>query len=124
MLVGRQQTGVAHGVEGAPGVRLAHGGQAAAVLEAEHLHDELDVDDAAEAALEIAWAAAGLDAAAHGPDLVDDAGMPGAFVDGPVDGVHDLAAEVGVAVDDPGAGQRLVFPELGAAAIVVALELA
>src|SRR5262245_9993687 len=102
---------------------MADLGVAFAVLQAEHLHEKLDVDDAALAALEVALAAGGLDALAHRADRVDELRLPGDLVRLAGDRLEDVVRELGVAGDDPGPRQRLAFPELAVALVVVADEL-
>src|SRR3989442_1652651 len=64
MFLGSEKAGLLGGIQGSPGARIAQRRQGASIFEAEKLHDELDVDDAAEAALDVALAAGGLDALA------------------------------------------------------------
>ena len=77
-----RDNGFVHRIEGSPGVWLANAVELLAVLQAIKLNDELDVDDAAEAALQVTLAAGRLDAAAHRHDLVGDGkeGFPRSMV--------------------------------------------
>src|SRR5258707_773221 len=93
-------------------------------FQAVHLRDELDVDDAAEAALEVALTARRLDSAAHRHDLVGDARLPLQVVNLMVDAADDMLGKVGIAKDDTSARESLPLPELGAAFLIVAFELA
>src|SRR5437899_319843 len=113
-----------HGIERLPRVGMLHAGMLFAVLEPEHLHDELDVNDAAVAALQVATTAAGLDAFAHRLDIRGKAWLPLEIIDGAAERLGYRPTELGIAADDAAARQRLTFPKLSAAAVVIAIELA
>ena len=106
------------------GIGVADLGELLAVFEAKHLHDEFDVDDAAEAAFQIAVTAAGLDALAHLQDFRAQRRLPFQIVGRLADRGHDFHAEVGIAEDDAARVRAWRSQSRSAAVVVVLLELA
>ena len=80
-------------LQGRPGVGDAQRGDFPAVLELEELDQEFDIDDAAEAAFQVALTAACLQAAAHVANLIGQLRPPGKAVGALVHNRHHFAGK-------------------------------
>ena len=110
-----EMAGGVEGDESGAGLGGSQGGIGPAVHELEHLHDELDVDHAAGAALEIRGPGPLLHAVAHLPDRLHVGGRPGAVVGGGGDDPPRLRGGRGRPDDDPRLHERLPLPDRGGA---------
>src|SRR5262245_30728424 len=95
------------GIQAFPGIGPAHLGAAAAVFQAKELDEELDVDDAAEAAFEIAVAACGLDTLTHVRDLIGQLRFPYDSIGSLGKSRLHLLAEFGIPANHARPRQRL-----------------
>src|SRR5579884_991372 len=119
----RHQVAAVQGFKCLPGIADAEQRHALAVLQLEKLYEEFDINDAAEAPLQIPFAAAGFQALAHAPDFSGPLRPPGLAVYSIGNRGHHFVAKVGVPVYDPGPRERLPLPELGGSFLIVTAEL-
>ena len=122
-LFGKKSTGAQH-LESFPGIGGPQSVQIAAIADLKELDEKFNVDDAAKAALQIAFAATGLEPLAHIADFLSQLGFPGQAIGALGHDRHDFAGENRIAEDYARPRQRLPLPELGAAFAVILLELA
>src|SRR5436190_1837048 len=83
-----------------------------AEFELQHLHQELDVDQAAWAALEVARQSRDLQTAPHLAHRLGILGPPRRSIDGLADLLHRQVGGSSLAEHNAGFAQRLAFPKL------------
>ena len=93
------------------------------MLELQHLHEKLDVDDAARAAFQVAAGGRFFQAVPHVADSCGVVAAASGVEGGPAHDGHGRGRRAGGAVNDAGLAQRLPLPKLSAALGEVAAEL-